>query len=101
MSSFNWIFINEEKGMPPPSYTVMFDYLRYWGMWFNWTMRNGFLFDGLHGVTQQLRRMKWKFDLAIFTPMLYGDVVPRGCGFMSSSFTTLERVSLALSLFMK
>ena len=52
----------------------VFYYLRYWGMWFNWTMRNGFLFDGLHGVTQQLRRMKREVDLAIFTTMLYGDV---------------------------
>ena len=30
-----------------------------------------------------------------------GDVVPRGDGFMSSSFTSLERVSLALSLLMR
>ena len=42
-----------------------------------------------------------EIDLAIFTTMLYGDLVPRGDLLMSSSFTTLERVSLALSLFMK
>ena len=53
-SPSNWVFINDDKGVPAPSYEVMFDYLRYWGMWFNWTMRNGFLFDGLNGVTQQL-----------------------------------------------
>ena len=64
-------------------------------------MRNGFLFDGLHGVTQQLRMMKGKLIWHFFTPMLYGDVVPRGDGLMSPSFTTLERVPLALSLFMK
>ena len=66
LSSFNWVFIDDDKGMPAPSYKVVFDYLRYWGLWFNWTMRNGFLFDGLHGVTQQLRRMKgklmWQFS---------------------------------------
>ena len=49
LSPFNWVFIDDDKGMPAPSYKVVFDYLRYWGLWFNWTMRNGFLFDGLHG----------------------------------------------------
>ena len=74
LSPFNWAFINDDKGMPAPSYKVVFDYLRYWGMWFNWTMRNGFLFDELNGVTQQFREV----DVAIFATMLYGDVVPRG-----------------------
>ena len=49
LSPFKWVFIIDDKGIPAPSYKVVFDYLRYWGMWFNWTMRNGFLFDGLHG----------------------------------------------------
>ena len=66
LSPFNWVFIDDDKGMPAPSYKVVFDYLRYWGMWFNWTTRNGFLFDGLHGIIQQLRRMKgkliWQFS---------------------------------------
>ena len=48
LSPFNWVFIDDDKGMPALSYKVVFDYLRYWGMWFNWTMRNGFLFHGLH-----------------------------------------------------
>ena len=60
LSLYNWVFIHDDKGMPAPSYKVMVDYLRYWGMWFNWTMRNGFLFDGFHGVTQQLHKMKGK-----------------------------------------
>ena len=74
LSLFNWVFINDGKGMPAPSYKVVFDYLRYWGMWFTWTMRNGFLFDELNGVTQQFREV----DVAIFATMLSGDVVPRG-----------------------
>ena len=59
LSPYKWVFMEEVKAMPTPSYKVVF-----------------------------------------VTPMLYGDVVPRGDGLMSSSFTTLERVSLALSLFM-
>ena len=59
-------FIEEDKAMPTPSYKVVFYYLRYCGMWFNWTMRNGYLFDGLHEVAQQVRRMKgkliWQFS---------------------------------------
>ena len=49
LSPYNWVLIDKDKAMLAPSYKVVFDYLRYWGMWFNWTMRNGFLFDGLHG----------------------------------------------------
>ena len=37
-----------------------------WGMWFNLTMGNEFLYDELDGVTQQLHRMKgmmiWQFS---------------------------------------
>ena len=51
LSPFKWVFI-DDKAIPVPSYQVAFDYFRYWGMWFNWTTRNGFLFDGLRGVTQ-------------------------------------------------
>ena len=60
LSPFKWVFIDDNKAIPMPLYQVVFDYLKYWGIWFNWTMRNRFLFDGLHGVTQQLRRMKGK-----------------------------------------
>ena len=52
LSPFNWVFIYDDKGMPTPSYKVVFDYLMHWGMWFNWTMRNEFLLDGLNAVTQ-------------------------------------------------
>ena len=66
LSPYKWVFMDEDKVMPTPSYKVVFYYLRYWGMWFNWTMRNEFLFDGLHGITQQIRRMKgkliWQFS---------------------------------------
>ena len=66
LSPYKWVFMDEDKVMPTPSYKVVFYYLRYWGMWFNWTMRNEFLFDGLHGIAQQIRRMKgkliWQFS---------------------------------------
>ena len=35
LSPYKWVFIDEDKAMPTPSYEVVFDYLRYWGMWFN------------------------------------------------------------------
>ena len=60
LSPFDWVFIDDVKALPTPSYQVVFDYLRYWGMWFNWTLRNVFLFDELRGVPQQLCRMKEK-----------------------------------------
>ena len=71
LSPSTWVFM-EDKAMPTPSYKVVFDYLRYWGMWFNWTMRNGFLFDGLHGVTQQLRRMKGSLFGNFHTYVVWG-----------------------------
>jgi hypothetical protein len=32
--------------------TVVFDYERYYGMWYIWTLWKGFLFYGLCGVSQ-------------------------------------------------
>ena len=42
LSPYKWGFMDEDKAMPTtPSFKVVFDYLRYWGMWFNWTMKMG------------------------------------------------------------
>ena len=47
-SPYKWVFM-EDKAMPTPSYKGVFYYLRYWGMWFNWTMRNGSCLMGFMG----------------------------------------------------
>ena len=57
LSPFDWVFIDDVKALPTPSYHVVFDYFR---EWLNWTIRNEFLFDGLRGIPQKLRRMKGK-----------------------------------------
>ena len=53
------------------------------------------------GILARTLEDEREVDLEIFTTMLYGDIVPRGDGLMSSRFTTLDRVSLAPSLFLK
>jgi hypothetical protein len=49
-----------------PTYKVVLDYLRYLGMWYSWSSRNGFLFAGLSGVSQHICRIKgqlvWQFS---------------------------------------
>ena len=62
LSPFKWVFVDGGKALPMSSYQVVFDCLRYWGMWFIWTMRNRFLFDGLRGLPQQPHRMKGKLS---------------------------------------
>ena len=71
---FKLVFIDDDKVIPTPSYRIIFDYLGYWGMWFNWTMRNRFLLDGLLGVTQ-LYRDESEVDLATFASTLSQDEV--------------------------
>ena len=96
LSPYKWVFMEEDKTMPTPS----FCHLRYWGMWCNWTMRNGFLFDGLHGVTQ-LRRMKgkliWQFSHLC---CCMGTLSQEEMGLCHLVLQHFDRVSFTLSLFM-
>ena len=66
LSPFQWVFIEGDRVLPSPAYQVVFDYLRYLGMWYIWNLRNGFLFDGLSGVSQQICRIRgkliWQFS---------------------------------------
>ena len=58
--SLQWVFIEGYRALPITLYKVMFDYLRYFGMPYNWSLRNGFLFDGLSRVSQQIYKIKGK-----------------------------------------
>jgi hypothetical protein len=66
LSLVQWIFIEGDRVLPNPAYKVVFDYLRYLGMWYIWTLRNGFLFDGFSGVSQHICRIRgkliWQFS---------------------------------------
>jgi hypothetical protein len=66
LSPFQWIFIEADRVLPTPTYKVVLDYLRYLGMWYSWSLRNGFLFAGLSGVSQHICRIKgqlfWQFS---------------------------------------
>ena len=66
LSPFQWVFIEADRVLPTPTYKVVLDYLRYLGMWYSWSFRNGFLFAGLSGVSQHICRIKgqlfWQFS---------------------------------------
>ena len=76
MSLIKWVFDDCDKALPTPSYHVVFDYFR---EWLNWTIRNEFLFDGLRGIPQKLRRMKgkliWQFSQLCCMGTLFQDEV--------------------------
>ena len=52
--------------LPSPSYKVGFKYVKYWGLCYNWSVWNGFLFDDLHRVPQHVhwfkRKLIWLFS---------------------------------------
>ena len=39
LSPFQWIFIEGDRVLPSPTYQVVFDYLRYLGMWSIWNLK--------------------------------------------------------------
>ena len=45
LPSFNWVFAHMENNEPMLHFQIIFEFLRYWGLWFNWNMRNAFTFD--------------------------------------------------------
>jgi hypothetical protein len=67
---FEWIFIEADRVLPTPTYKVVLDYLKYLGMWYSWSLRNGFLFAGVSGVSQHICRIKgqlfWQFSQVCF-----------------------------------
>ena len=58
LSSFNWVFAHMENNEPMLHFQIIFEFLRYWGLWFNWNMRNAFTFDSQVGVSKYVLKLK-------------------------------------------
>ena len=62
-----WVFAKFTLVDPKSEMEIVFLFLRYWRLRHNWNMRNTFVFDGRHGVTAYLRKLKgvlmWQFSL--------------------------------------
>ena len=65
LSSFNWVFAHMENNEPMLHFQIIFDFLRYWGLWFNWNMRNAFTFDSQVGVRKYVLKLKGLLFVAI------------------------------------
>ena len=66
-SPFKWIFAQVELGGLSPSFQIILDYLRYYGLWFICHMWNAFTLDEQSGVHRCVLRLKgflwWQFSL--------------------------------------
>ena len=49
LSSYNGVFAQGENELTP-HFQIIFKFLRYWELWFNWNMQNAFTFDSHFGV---------------------------------------------------
>ena len=54
LSSFNWVFADIENNEPMRYFHIIFEFLRYWGLWFNWNIRNAFTFYLQDGVRKDV-----------------------------------------------
>ena len=57
ISSLSWIFAHMENNEPMPHFQMIFEFLRYWGLWFNWNMRNAFTFNSQVGVRKYVVKL--------------------------------------------
>ena len=48
--SFNWVFTHIKNKEPMPHFQIVFEFLRYWGLWFNRNVWNTFTFYSQVGV---------------------------------------------------
>ena len=62
-----------------PLYKIVLDYLRYWCLWYNWLIRNELSFHSLHGISQQLCRLKVHWSSSFH---IYGHHFLRGFAFI-------------------
>ena len=64
---FHWVFSQMDCRSSPRSLQIIWDFLRYWGLWHIWRMRNTFIFEQQSGVRWYLGRLKgqllWQFYL--------------------------------------
>ena len=58
LSSFSWVFAHIENNEPMPHFQIILEFLRYWGLWFNWNMQNAFTFDSQVGVRKYVLKLK-------------------------------------------
>ena len=63
--SFSWVFAHMENNEPMPDFQIIFEFLRYWGLWFNWNMRNVFTFDSQVGARNHVVKLKGLFLLQL------------------------------------
>ena len=65
--SFSWVFAHIENNEPMPRFQIIFEFLRYWWLWFKWNMRNAFTFDSQVGVRKYVVNLKrlllWQLTL--------------------------------------
>ena len=52
-----WVFAQFTHD-PKSEMEIIFLFIRYWGLCYNWDMRNAFVFDGMHGVKAYLQKLK-------------------------------------------
>ena len=57
-----------ENNEAMPHFQIIFEFLMYCGLWFNWNMRNAFTFDLQVGVRKYVVKLKglllWQYDSA-------------------------------------
>ena len=74
LSSFNWVFAHNENSERMPHFQIIFELLRYSGLWFNWNMWNAFTFDSQVGVRKYVVNLKvlllWQLTVLEKSPNL-------------------------------
>ena len=62
---FHWVFTRVNSISSSLELQIVWDFLRYWGLWHIWRMRNAFIFEGQSGVERHVRKLKgfllWQF----------------------------------------
>ena len=58
LSSFSWVFAHMENNELMARSQIIFEFLRYWGLWFNWNMRNAFISYSQVGVRKYVLKLK-------------------------------------------
>ena len=65
LSFFSWVFAHMENNELMLHFQIIFEFLRYWGLWFNWNMRNAFVFYSQVGVKKICSTVKRTSFVAI------------------------------------
>ena len=57
-SSFSWVYAHMENNELMSHSQIIFEFLQYWGLWFNLNMRNAVTFDSRVGVRKYVVKLK-------------------------------------------